>query len=255
MNHKIPCGIIRDVLPSYIDGLTNEETNQLVKEHLEECDDCQKEYQNMTAGIEVEKAPEVKNFKKFMNKTKMIYLGKGGTLAIIILGFITSTIVDLATSHGLTWSLIVDVSLLYVTAILVTALFGKKHRVVKSVAVGSVLLLPLLYALQVTINKFFMPEPYDWFTAYALPLSVMWLVIIWIVMLLVVCTKINIWCNIGIGLILSAIGSLLTDAVVYKCSLANVFLQDYEWIDSIAMLGCGLLCFVVAYIRKGHKGL
>ncbi|BDF03917.1 zf-HC2 domain-containing protein [[Clostridium] hylemonae] len=44
MNDKIPCNIIHDLLPLYVDGLTTEETNGYIKEHLEKCSDCQKEY-------------------------------------------------------------------------------------------------------------------------------------------------------------------------------------------------------------------
>ena len=31
------CEVIRDLFPSYIDGLTSEESNELIEEHLEEC--------------------------------------------------------------------------------------------------------------------------------------------------------------------------------------------------------------------------
>lgn len=44
MNEKIPCNIIHDLLPLYVDGLTTEETNGYIKEHLEKCSDCQEEY-------------------------------------------------------------------------------------------------------------------------------------------------------------------------------------------------------------------
>lgn len=34
------CEIIRDLFPSYIDGLTSEESNEAVEEHLEKCKEC-----------------------------------------------------------------------------------------------------------------------------------------------------------------------------------------------------------------------
>ena len=37
MNHKIPCDMIQDLLPLYIDGLTSETTTLEIKEHLETC--------------------------------------------------------------------------------------------------------------------------------------------------------------------------------------------------------------------------
>ena len=39
---KLPCGIVRDLLPSYVDKLTGEETNAAVNEHIQSCRDCAK---------------------------------------------------------------------------------------------------------------------------------------------------------------------------------------------------------------------
>ncbi|MEA4815061.1 MAG: DUF4825 domain-containing protein [Oscillospiraceae bacterium] len=40
MEHELDCAIVRDLLPSYVDGLTSEATNRAVKEHLSGCADC-----------------------------------------------------------------------------------------------------------------------------------------------------------------------------------------------------------------------
>lgn len=40
MKTKIPCEVIEDILPSYIDGITNEVTNEMIKEHTSECTHC-----------------------------------------------------------------------------------------------------------------------------------------------------------------------------------------------------------------------
>ena len=34
---KIPCGVIRDLLPLYVEDLASEETKQLLDEHLADC--------------------------------------------------------------------------------------------------------------------------------------------------------------------------------------------------------------------------
>ena len=41
------CEIIRDLLPSYADGLTSEVSNEAVKEHLEHCESCRVYYEEM----------------------------------------------------------------------------------------------------------------------------------------------------------------------------------------------------------------
>ena len=49
MNHNLPCAIVRDLLPAYVEGLTEEETTLAVRSHLESCPDCTAHYQAMTA--------------------------------------------------------------------------------------------------------------------------------------------------------------------------------------------------------------
>ena len=41
------CEIIKDLLPSYIDELTSEVSNEAVKEHLAECESCRSYYEEM----------------------------------------------------------------------------------------------------------------------------------------------------------------------------------------------------------------
>ena len=55
MKEKRDCKIVQDLLPNYIENLTNEETNRFIEEHLKECPECQKVLENMQK--------EIKNFK------------------------------------------------------------------------------------------------------------------------------------------------------------------------------------------------
>ena len=47
MKEKTNCKIVQDLLPNYIENLTNEETNRFIEEHLKECPECQKVLENM----------------------------------------------------------------------------------------------------------------------------------------------------------------------------------------------------------------
>lgn len=47
MREELRCEIVQDLLPSYIDGLTNDATNQAVEEHLFSCETCRKMYEHM----------------------------------------------------------------------------------------------------------------------------------------------------------------------------------------------------------------
>lgn len=52
------CEIIRDLLPSYLDGLTSEESNQAVEEHLKECEACMAYLQTMKEAVASERYVE-----------------------------------------------------------------------------------------------------------------------------------------------------------------------------------------------------
>ena len=53
MDKKKECKIVQDLLPNYIDKLTNEETNTFIEEHLKECDNCNKILADMQKNIEL----------------------------------------------------------------------------------------------------------------------------------------------------------------------------------------------------------
>ena len=48
---RLPCEVVRDLLPTYADGLTGEKTNALMGAHLETCSDCR-------AALDAMRAPE-----------------------------------------------------------------------------------------------------------------------------------------------------------------------------------------------------
>ena len=47
MSYKLPCEIVRDLLPSYVDGLTSPVTGESVQEHLDTCEPCRDCYDRM----------------------------------------------------------------------------------------------------------------------------------------------------------------------------------------------------------------
>ena len=41
---KINCNVIQDILPLYIDDVVSDDTKELVEEHLQNCEICQRVY-------------------------------------------------------------------------------------------------------------------------------------------------------------------------------------------------------------------
>lgn len=64
------CEIIRDLLPSYIDGLTSAESNELIEEHLKECMECQDILKEMKTDINSEKRQEETDIRPFLKIKK-----------------------------------------------------------------------------------------------------------------------------------------------------------------------------------------
>lgn len=80
MYEKIPCEIIRDLLPSYVDGLTSEKTNEAVENHVADCADCKTTLDFMREGEkENEKTDEKKEIdflkKARRKKTQSVVIG------------------------------------------------------------------------------------------------------------------------------------------------------------------------------------
>ena len=44
---KLPCEVVKDLFPSYIDELTSEVTNNLIEEHNAECEECRRTLESM----------------------------------------------------------------------------------------------------------------------------------------------------------------------------------------------------------------
>lgn len=64
------CEIIRDLLPSYIDGLTSAESNELIEKHLKECAECQEMLEEMKTDINAEKTKEETDIWPFLKIKK-----------------------------------------------------------------------------------------------------------------------------------------------------------------------------------------
>lgn len=91
------CKIIRDLFPSYIDGLTNETTNQYIEEHLKDCEDCKKALENMKKDIKLnttkKSSDEVNYIKKFNKKMRTLKIILTVILLIFLLSYIRNIII------------------------------------------------------------------------------------------------------------------------------------------------------------------
>lgn len=52
MKNDLPCNIIKDLLPIYLDGIASMETNTCIVNHLNGCQSCQEEYKRLCEAAE-----------------------------------------------------------------------------------------------------------------------------------------------------------------------------------------------------------
>lgn len=135
------CSIIRDLFPSYIDGLTSEESNHIIEEHLRECTECREFLEGMKADlasvkyVELNKAQakaEISVFKKI--RRRMIY-------AVIITAVVAAVLCDVYIGYftGGVSTLPGEVDVTYENAdgVVIVGLVPKKNNVYIQGSYGS----------------------------------------------------------------------------------------------------------------------
>ena len=103
------CEIIRDLFPSYIDGLTSKESNQAIEEHLEGCRECRRYLEEMQREIASEELTQEERKKRQkeiqpLRKVRKVNLRKIGIAVLItsIICFVISGVFAFYSEWGQT---------------------------------------------------------------------------------------------------------------------------------------------------------
>lgn len=72
--YTIPCEVIDDLLPSYIDSLTNAVTNEAVEEHLKKCPSCREKFEAMKFPLAEQEEFPVKKSSDAIDQQGMDFL-------------------------------------------------------------------------------------------------------------------------------------------------------------------------------------
>lgn len=91
--YKIPCELIQDLIPLYVDGLTSDVTNSYMQEHFLVCAVCQKKYEMMNQSIaseeeemKIEEQKEIDYLKKVKKSNrKKLFIGFISAVLIILI--------------------------------------------------------------------------------------------------------------------------------------------------------------------------
>lgn len=94
------CEIVKDLLPSYIDNLTSDESNKEIENHIRMCNECKSELDNMKKDINIEtleiNKKDIKPFKKFNKKYMNIFrnISICSLILYLIAGYYTQSAFD-----------------------------------------------------------------------------------------------------------------------------------------------------------------
>lgn len=93
MKENVSCGVIRDLLPLYADQVASPESRALVEEHLNGCEGCRRELEQLTRNVSLppeqnEKA-EMKRWKKALSRKVNRRALAWGLAVVLLLGMVS----------------------------------------------------------------------------------------------------------------------------------------------------------------------
>lgn len=81
---KIDCGVIRDLLPLYVDNAASEESQELVREHLAGCPGCQEELRKLRKPITLPPNGDEEAVKRFLEYRAEVRRKQNGKLTCFL---------------------------------------------------------------------------------------------------------------------------------------------------------------------------
>lgn len=115
MKNDLTCGVVRDLLPSYVEGLTSPESNTAVERHLSECPDCA-QLRAALAGAPEQAAPEDTKEVDYLKKVKRRgWRRAAAAVAVTVLLFTAGAAAKLFVigtpiqPQGMSWAISTDV--------------------------------------------------------------------------------------------------------------------------------------------------
>lgn len=208
MEQRLVCDTVRDLLPMYIDHMTSEASNESIEGHMENCQDCRDVLEQMRRPVSVDAAPEVKEFRKFLKKSKMSLLywiaGAAALIAVIV-----CFIVNLAVDHRLSWFYIVGAGIITAYFPVYAWIAASEHRFIKGLAALSACTVLLVGTVQIVLY-YLMDIGGMWFWEIGLPVVMLWLAIVWAGVAFHGCFHMNALVSLAVITFLSIPGNYFT---------------------------------------------
>ena len=249
MERDLNCEIIRDLLPLYVDGMVSDVSRKSIESHLGRCTQCREAYHDMAYEMEPEpEESEVVNVKTFLKKTKRMYF-LYGLCGLSFIAMLVCMIVDLVLNKGITWSLIVTVSVLFADALVYAFLICRQKKWMKIMTVISTGTFILLCSIQIT-TCCLIGTGTLWIFRYGLPLLLLWLGIIWIPVLTGSFLNWNIWNCAALFLFLVITGNYATRLITGEFVWNDVFHMRGFTGNALGEIIGALLFIIIGRVKK-----
>lgn len=253
MEQRLVCDTVKDLLPMYIDNMTSVASNESIEEHIKGCEGCRAVLEQMKQPLAAETAPDVKEFKRFLKKSKLslLYWIMGAAAVIAI---VTCFIVNLAVEGRLSWVYIVAAGIVTAYAPAYVFVVSGKRRFVKALAVLSVCTVVLVGTVQIVLY-YLMNIGGLWFWRTGLPVALLWIAIVWLGVAANMLFHANAVLAMALIAFLSAPGNYLTHWLVgdlqrFGDRYGEIFFEDFGNFMAAAVL---LLIGIVIQKRKVRK--
>ena len=149
MNHNPnECDIVQDLLPLYYDHACSPASCELVRQHLADCADCEKIYEDLAKHtidnvIETESREILERHAK--KERNLAYKAGIVIAALLLVPILITFIVSMADGSGLGVFSVVTASMMLVAALTVVPLISSQKRLMKCILCGVGALLLILF--------------------------------------------------------------------------------------------------------------
>lgn len=168
-----------------------------------------------------------------------------------ILPIAITLITDFAINRRLTWSWIAASSLLFSALLLDTLLFNVTGRLLSTIAIFSVFIIPYLSLIEWSSNLYLLNSKVFWLLPIGVPISIIWIAYLWLNIVLKFWFDWNIGCTVGIAFLLAIPCALATNNIANNSDLLN--LSSLHPLAVIILIVCSITGFVVGFMLRIRK--
>ena len=183
------------------------------------------------------------------NSDKKVNVGRKFFWILFFLAFAITGFTNFAIDHQFTWFRIVGSALIFGGSLLDALLFSKNYRVIHSVSVLTVLIVPFFMVIERTVNTYFLDAPIYWLFPIGLPIALTWIAYFWANIGVRKILHWNMGSCLGIASLLAIPAVLITNTIANQTTVYNII--EMSFITIVTLLACGGLGLIAGlFMRK-----